>query len=68
MKTRTQQQNVYRFIACPTCKHQFEWLGLRLPNYCPECGGMIMHQVLQNPKCVLLEDRDARVSFANGEK
>jgi hypothetical protein len=32
----------HRNIKCEYCQHIFEWLGERLPNYCPECGKLIL--------------------------
>ena len=28
----------YIIYICKSCKHIFEWIDDRLPNYCPECG------------------------------
>jgi DNA-directed RNA polymerase subunit RPC12/RpoP len=58
--------NVYRCIVCPDCNHQFEWLGSRMPNHCPECGRSILAKVLQDlSKYVVVDDKNARVSYAD---
>lgn len=28
----------YIIYVCKSCKHIFEWIDDRFPNYCPECG------------------------------
>lgn len=62
---RTGETRRYRFIACPSCNHQFEWLGSRSPNHCPECGVMMPRpNEADMSKIVLIDDDGARVSYA----
>jgi len=47
----------YRFIVCPFCIHQMCWTGARLPNYCPECGRLIIAELRKTK--IIPEARDA---------
>ena len=55
-----------RFIEIVTkcCDHQFGWIDTRLPNFCPECGEILLtrpgvpkkYEIVLECKSVLIEE------------
>jgi hypothetical protein len=41
-----------RVMNCPKCAHFFGTVGSRLPNYCVECGGLIIGDLRKIPALV----------------
>lgn len=39
------EQVRFRLFEMPCCKHSLCWLNPRLPNYCPECGKLVLLQM-----------------------
>ena len=37
-----------RLLSMPCCGYQLVWICERLPNYCPECGALIMPRLMIN--------------------
>jgi hypothetical protein len=41
-----------RIMNCPKCAHVFGTVGSRLPNYCVECGKLIVDELREIPALV----------------
>lgn len=46
----------FRLIKMPCCNHMLCWVNPRLPNFCPECGKLVIANVSSG---VLKSDYDA---------
>jgi DNA-directed RNA polymerase subunit RPC12/RpoP len=54
----------FRVIQCPACSNIFDWLGSRLPTYCPECGRPILEKLRTQQKDLIhCDDQDAQLAF-----
>jgi hypothetical protein len=40
----------FRSFVMPCCGHHLDWLGSRLPGYCPECGASVFIQLREDSK------------------
>lgn len=49
-------------MQTPCCGQLLCWVNPRLPNYCPECGKHIFHEVKSN---VIISDNDAWLKYDN---
>jgi predicted amidophosphoribosyltransferase len=63
MSSAASKTTHFRFILCPACSHQFEWLGSRLPNYCPECARPILQDLRCRADLIIVSDPAAHISF-----
>lgn len=46
----------FRLLVTPCCHTLLCWVNPRLPNYCPECGTMVISEI---KSCVTLLDENA---------
>jgi DNA-directed RNA polymerase subunit RPC12/RpoP len=53
----------FRLIVCPECNHNFQWLGSRLPNHCPECGREILEKARKGIGVVMCYDPEATLRY-----
>lgn len=52
------QRVPFRLIKMPCCGHQCCWVNPRLPNYCPECGKVVLPRLAE---AILFTDFDAEL-------
>ena len=56
---------LFRELRCKVCSNMFSWLGQRNPNFCPECGEilLVLPSMLSKFDVVLIDEM-AEVTFS----
>lgn len=58
---KTHERVVFSLLQTPCCGQLLCWVNPRMPNYCPECGKLIM--LKKQGSHILHQDFDAMLSM-----